>query len=462
MGCGSCGKNWVKPIRYRLLSEKMEPDLSKKLNKFFTVNTSVKSHRPRLNIREKTIDGISISTLLRRFGSPLFVVSSRALAASYKNLSTWLSRLYPNSIVAYSMKTNNLPGICRLFKNQGVIAEVVSSYEYWLAKKLGFKGREIIFNGPNKGNKAIKSALFSGAKVHVDNPDELNYLLSLSASRNKKTKIGIRVNPLSENQSRFGFCIRSGEAEAAIRQISEHPNVRLSGIHFHIGSNVFPSKCYQEATEMVCQFILKFKNLLLPNLQYLDVGGGFPVPGSGAFDDADKTYTIVDYLKRIIEPINRFRLDQLHLIVEPGRYLIDEPIVLLATVISNRIIKTVNNVTVDASLSILPLAQTRRQRVAVIRNIPIRSSSIKTAPRQTTIYGSSCVEIDWLAKGIFSPMTDGDNIVFYNAGAYNISQSNQFISPRPAVIMINNLTIRVLRCRERFEDLIRLDRQDIL
>lgn len=425
-------------------------------------NTLVKSHLPRLNIRQKTIDRVPITALLRRFGSPLFVVSRQAMVKTYKNLSTGLRQLYPNSLVAYSIKTNSVPGICLLLKSQGVLAEVVSSYEYWLAKKLGFENREIIFNGPNKGRKALESSILSGAKVHVDNADELNWLLSFANGRNKKTNIGIRVNPFGENRSRFGFCIRSGEAEAAIRQISEHPSVQLSGIHFHIGSNVFPPDLYREATETACRFILKFKDLLLPNLHYLDVGGGFPVPGSGAFDDADKTYTIEDYLNCIIEPIKRFRIDQLQLIVEPGRYLVDEPIILLATVISNRTRNNVNNVTVNASLSILPLAQTRRQRVAVIRNIPIHSSSIKTAPRQTTIYGSSCVEIDWLAKEVIPSISVGDCIVFFNAGAYNISQSTQFISPRPTVIMINNRTIRVLRTRERFEDLIRLDRKEIL
>lgn len=414
-------------------------------------------HYPRINVNKKTIDGIPVQTLLRTFGSPLFVVSHQAITKTYKHFSSILRKVYPHSFIAYSIKTNNVPGIYKILKDQGALAEVVSSYEYWLAKKIGFKDQEIIFNGPNKGRKALESSILSGAKVHVDNPNELKLFLSLASSRKKKTIIGIRVNPFGENRSRFGFCIPSGEAARAIQLISEFQNVQISGIHFHIGSNVFPPSLYREATEIVCQFILKFKNLLLPNIHYLDVGGGFPVPGSGAFDDADKTYTFGDCLNCIIEPIKRFRLDRLQLIVEPGRCLVDEPIVLLATVISNRIRKSVNNVTVDASMSILPLAQTRRQRVAVIHNFPIRSSPINTAPRQATIYGSSCVEIDWLAKGIFPQIFTGDNLVFYNAGAYNISQSNQFMNLRPAVIGISDGKIKILRRKEVFSDLYRLE-----
>lgn len=414
-------------------------------------------HYPRINVNKKTIDGIPVQTLLQKFRSPLFVVSHQALIKTYKHFSSSLQKVYPNSIVAYSIKTNNVPGICQILKDQGVQAEVVSSYEYWLAKKIGFKDQEIIFNGPNKEKRTVTSALYSGARVHIDNFDELKWILLLAESRKKKISIGIRVNPLNENQSRFGFCIRSGEAEAAIRQISEHPSVQLSGIHFHIGSNVFPPKRYQEATETVCRFILKFKNLILPNLHYLDAGGGFPVPGSGAFDDADNTYTIGDYINCIIEPLKKIRLAQLQLIVEPGRSLIDEPIVLLTTVISSRMRSSMADVTVDASLSIFPLAQTRTQRVAVIQNIPIRSSPIKAAPRQTTIYGSSCVEIDWLAKGVFPLISVGDHIIFFNVGAYNISQSNQFNRPRPAVAIIKDGQATLLRRAERNEDLLKID-----
>lgn len=413
---------------------------------------------PSVDISNYRIDGVNLQTLLKKYGSPLFIVSKQALDEKYAFLSELLANIYPDTSIAYSVKTNNVFGICKIFRQKGAFAEVVSGYEYRLAKKIGYKDSQIIFNGPSKlrDPRTFKSAILRGAVIHLDNEEELRQVLQIADSHNKRISIGIRVS-ISTNKrtSRFGFSIDDSSAMKACHTLSRSKRIILNGLHFHIGSNVDDINSYSRATETACKLILAIEHSQDAKIEYLDVGGGFPSVGSGAFDNALHPHTMRQYLTAIARPLKHYGLDRLRLIIEPGRFLIDEAVALISTVLHARETLIERRVTVDASLSILPLAQTRLQRIAIIPHSEHMNKRLQR--KKTTIYGSSCVEIDWLAKGKYPSLFPNDIIIFYNAGAYNISQSTQFINLRPAIININNGKSAVLRQREIFSDLFRLE-----
>jgi len=104
------------------------------------------------------IDGVSVSDLVERFGSPLFVFSERTLIERYRDLEQAFSRRYPSVRLAWSYKTNYLQAICRVFHREGAFAEVVSPFEYDKAVALGIPRERIHFNGPYKPDDALGRA----------------------------------------------------------------------------------------------------------------------------------------------------------------------------------------------------------------------------------------------------------------------------------------------------------------
>lgn len=420
------------------------------------INSFPGSFFPSVNTVDNTIEGVNAFALKEEFGTPLFVISKRALKTKISDFINLLKQTYPNSGMAFSMKTNNLASLNRFFKDNGFLIETVSAYEYWLAKKLGFKKNKIILNGPYKSHYLLRQAITDSALIHIDNFSELATIIKLTNELKKRTSVGIRVNPeVTGRQSRFGFSLKNGDAWKACQEIIVSKWVDLAGLHYHLGSNIFSLDHYRQASESVCRFAVKLMAGLTPKLEYLDVGGGFPSWGGGGSDiSAYLTYS-GKYFEAIAKPILNLKLDYLKLIIEPGRSLVDESIILLSTVIHSSLVEKQQNVVVDASLSILPLAQTRRQRIEIISGPDNQLRPSKMF--QTILFGSSCVESDWLAKQSSAPLQPEDLIIFYNAGAYNISQANQFINLRPAVIGLSGGKTKVLRRKEIFSDLYRLE-----
>ena len=161
--------------------------------------------------------------LIRQYGSPLFIISEKILKQKYFELESALKD-YRHFKIAYSFKTNYIPGICKIFKESGAAAEVVSGFEYWLAKKLGYAGRDIIFNGPYKKDSELLDAICDGCILNADNYFELARLEKIVESKRLTQRIGLRVNmhysrPGSSPWNRFGFNIENGEAVAICSKI---------------------------------------------------------------------------------------------------------------------------------------------------------------------------------------------------------------------------------------------------
>ena len=126
------------------------------------------------------IDGQSIDSLVKEFGSPLFVFSERDLRKKARRMRTAFASRYPNTSFAWSVKTNYLNAIIQVFRKEGWIAEVVSDFEYHKVRKLGVPAKEVVFNGPYKPQAALKLAMKEGALIQIDNWDELSHVEELA------------------------------------------------------------------------------------------------------------------------------------------------------------------------------------------------------------------------------------------------------------------------------------------
>src|SRR3989344_9496339 len=169
---------------------------------------------PSIDVDNETVEGVKIDNLVSQYGSPLLIFSKRIILEKYRKLKDALERHYPNAQIAYSVKTNYLPALVNILKQEGAFAEVVSGFEFWLAKRLGFKPQEIIFNGPDKKTADIETALREGVILNVDNQQELERIGHISQKLDGEATIGLRVCTTigSYEWSRIGFNLDNGEA----------------------------------------------------------------------------------------------------------------------------------------------------------------------------------------------------------------------------------------------------------
>ncbi len=142
----------------------------------------------------REIDGVNVTSLVSKYGSPLYVVSEKTLRIKYKEFIKALRNLYPDTFIAYSYKTNYLSGVCSILHQEGAWAEVVSSFEYDIALDLGMEDQHIVFNGTYKEKDKLIRAIKGRGMINIDSQNEIYQLENLSTSRTNPAKVGVRIN----------------------------------------------------------------------------------------------------------------------------------------------------------------------------------------------------------------------------------------------------------------------------
>ena len=138
----------------------------------------------------KEIDGATIDDLVSKYGSPLYVFSEKVLRERCRQLSKAFDNAYPNVTFGWSYKTNYLQAICAIMHQEDSIAEVVSSFEYDKARKLGIEGNQIIFNGPLKSMAALEKAVKENAIINIDHIDEIYDLEKIAKNWTEPSILG--------------------------------------------------------------------------------------------------------------------------------------------------------------------------------------------------------------------------------------------------------------------------------
>ena len=187
----------------------------------------------------KQIEGVSVKSLLKDYGSPLFVLSERKIRENYRNAKRIFETRYPKVQFAWSYKTNYLNAVCNTFHQEGSWAEVVSRFEYEKAINNGVSGDKILFNGPDKTNSDLRLAINNNSPIHIDHLDELYRLTEIATEMNKKPRVAVRVNMdtgIYPMWDRFGLNYENGQAWDAINKIMASGKLNLVGLHCHIGT----------------------------------------------------------------------------------------------------------------------------------------------------------------------------------------------------------------------------------
>ena len=433
-----------------------------------------------LNMRTSSVfeEVDDIEKLLNKYDSPLFLLSEKKLRSKYNEFKDAFTEEGIETIIGYSYKTNYLPALCSILKQEGAWAEVVADMEYKLARSLNIPGSRIIFNGCYKTETELNKAVSEDALINIDSFNELELLDRVAGSLGKKARTGIRINFVMGNMpwTKFGFNYESGEAKEALEKISKKKNIKFEAIHNHSGTFNVDPKMYSKSTRIIIELAEYAKKLGL-NTKIIDVGGGFPssnklkpqydIPGGSKYNEntlQQFSSAIMNHLKKAKHLFNKGKPI---LILEPGRAIVDEAMQLISKVVSKK--KDANgndSIVMDAGVNILPTAYWYdfEPKLANKLNGSNNNLSSKTKKNGSNyngpvkMYGPLCMQIDSINESVNLPSVElGDVIVFSNVGAYNLTQSMQFIQTRPAVVLLGSNGVELIRRKETWRDIFKLD-----
>lgn len=404
------------------------------------------------------IDGVAIDELVARYGSPLFVFSEQSLVGRYHDLRQAFARRYAKVRLAWSYKTNYLQAICRVFHREGAWAEVVSPMEFDKAVHTGVPVDHIHFNGPFKPDAAIETAVRGGSPIHLDSFDELHRVERICERLGQRARVAIRVNLAVEGLppwSRFGLNLESGQAREAARRVVAGGKMDLVGLHCHIGTFILGPVAYGIAAAKIVDLANQLKHELGLKLEFIDLGGGFASRNTlkDQYLSGDQA---APSFERYADPIcdELAKLDYAPaelptLVLETGRALCDDAGYLVSSVVaSKRLPDGRRALVIDAGVNLLFTSFWYKHEVLPAQATPGTQEA-------TVLYGPLCMNIDVLRDSVqLPPLEAGERLVFRNVGAYNVTQWMQFITLRPAVVMVGrDGQVATIRRAELLSDL---------
>ncbi|OYT12347.1 MAG: diaminopimelate decarboxylase [Bacteroidetes bacterium 4572_112] len=404
------------------------------------------------------IDGASVKEMIANHGSPLFVISEATIRKTYRTAKRAFTTRYPKVQFAWSYKTNYLNAVCNTFHQEGSWAEVVSGFEYEKAMRNGVDGRHIIFNGPDKTEADLLKAIENKSLIHIDHLDEYYMITKIAEETKLRPQVAIRVNMdtgIYPMWDRFGFNYENGQAWDVLNKIMMGKKMDLIGLHSHIGTYMMKAEPYGIAASKLADLAVGLRQKYDHYVKYIDLGGGFASKNTlkGAFLPAEDTNpTFDDYAEAITSALLNSNINPEHLptlILETGRALIDDAGSLLGTVITNKRNSVgARNTVLDIGVNILFTSFWYDHKIT-----PAQEFSHHV--EDTKIYGPLCMNIDVIRENVsLPPLNAGDNIVMHRVGAYNMTQWMQFITLRPAVVMISETgDVNVIRDSEKIENI---------
>jgi diaminopimelate decarboxylase len=414
------------------------------------------------------IGGMDTVELAKQFGTPVYVYDVALIRERARGFRQTFEELGVKSQVAYASKAFSSIAMIQLAEEEGLSLDVVSGGELYTALAAEFPVERIHFHGNNKSREELEMALHYGVGcIVVDNFDELELLKSVCESKNTKTKILLRVTPgieahthdyilTGQEDSKFGFDLQNGQAEAALKQAISSPWLETLGIHCHIGSQIFETTGFILAAEKIFEKLSDWKKELAYEPAVLNLGGGFGI----RYTDEDAPIAASEYVEEIISEVKKLagshQMEMPEIWIEPGRSLVGDAGTTLYKTGSRKDVPNVRHyLAVDGGMSdnIRP-ALYQAKYEAVLANRPLEK-----AEETVSIAGKCCESGDMLIWDLPLPKAEREDLLaVFCTGAYGYSMANNYNRiPRPPVVFVENGEARLVVKRESFEDLIRLD-----
>lgn len=418
------------------------------------------------------IGGMDAVDLARRFGTPLYAFDEAHIRRMMRTYKSVIDGEYGgNGTVLYASKAFSCEAIYAIARQEGIGVDVVSGGELYTAVQSGFPSDKIYMHGNNKLERELEYALECGVgNIVVDSFREADMLDSIAAGKNIIQKVLIRINPgveahthafvqTARTDSKFGFSILDGTAEAIAKHVLAKKNLELRGFHCHIGSQIFEKQSFVLAANKVMQFAAEIRDGLGFEVKELNIGGGFGVWYNS--DDPELKYEdYADYLKALVAAVKqnaaKYKLAEPYLLLEPGRSIVGEAGITLYTVGAIKDIPAVKKyVAVDGGMFENPRYALYQSRYTAL----LANRANEPCTEKVTVAGKCCESGDLIAVDVPLPEAQsGDILAVLTTGAYNYSMaSNYNRNFIPAAVLVNNGEAEYIIRPQTYEDLVRND-----
>ncbi|MFE7278136.1 diaminopimelate decarboxylase [Streptomyces sp. NPDC057623] len=412
---------------------------------------------------ELTVGGVPLAEVADRFGTPVYVLDEdevRERCRTYRHA-------FPEAEVLYAAKAFLCRAMARWVAEEGLGLDVCSAGELQLAVTTGFPPERIVLHGNAKSPRDLDTALRLGVgRIVIDSPSEIPRLAAAVGPHGHQ-KVMVRVVPgvsagghekirTGTEDQKFGLSIPDGYAQHAIARILDQPQLELTGLHCHLGSQITSVKPYVAAVRRMVGLMARLyeqHGLVLPEL---DLGGGHGIayrPGEPALD---LTALARKVRAELAGACGAAGLAVPRLVIEPGRAIVGPAGIALYRVLAVKRTGAHTYVAVDGGMSDNP-----RPALYGVRYAPRLVGRHSTAdPARVTVVGRHCEAGDIVAADVELPddIRPGDLLAVPAAGAYHLSMASGYnLVGRPPVVAVDDGLARLLIRRESLEDISRRD-----
>ena len=413
------------------------------------------------------IGGCDTVELADKYGTPLYVIDEKTLRSVCEDYKKAFSS-YPKTQIMYASKAMCTSAVAKILSDEGLGFDVVSGGEIFTVYKSGADMDKVLFNGNNKSYDELKLALDLGVgRISADNFLELALLNEIAKNNNKIANILLRITPGIECHtheyiqtghldSKFGFDLTQID-DAIDLILNEYTNLKLHGLHAHIGSQIFETNIYPDEIEILIKEIARIKEKFGIDLDEINIGGGVGVKYIQQ-DNPPSVYDVGEIIiSKIRESSDKYSINPPKLFLEPGRSIISTCGVTLYTVGSSKQVPNGRKyVAVDGGMADNP----RPSLYQAIYHAEIANKKDVDNIEKVTIAGRFCESGDILIENIELPeLEEGDILCVYNTGAYNYSMASNYNRvQKPAMVLVNNSQSDIIVERESLEDLVSHDK----
>jgi len=397
------------------------------------------------------VDRAVLKEIAAQVGTPCYVYSADRILSRYREYAEALAGCAHT--ICYAVKANSNLAVLRLLAEAGSGFDIVSGGELFRVLKAGGAASKTVFSGVGKTADEIEYALDNDIfGFNSESEAELELINSIAGRRGVKPRVALRVNPdvdasthpyISTGLRQHKFGIDIYEAENVYERAMKLPHLALESVSCHIGSQILEPGSIHEAIAKMLALVERLKARGLA-ITHLDLGGGLGV----AYKPGEQSPSIAEFIGRIRE---KTAGSGLHLMLEPGRSIVAEAGLLLTRVVARKRNADKEFVIVDAAMNDL-LRPSLYQAYHDI--LPVEANEKPTI--SADIVGPVCETGDFFARDReVAAVEPGELMEVRMAGAYGFVMSSNYNSrPRSAEVLVVGTTFRVVRRRERYEDLV--------
>ena len=395
------------------------------------------------------IEKVSVQNIAKRYGTPAYCYSFSKLKENINNFKKKFESFSP--LICFSVKSNSNINLIREIKKFGLGADVVSIGELMLALKAGVNPKKIVFSGVGKTSEEISFAISKKILlINAESSSEIKEIDRIAKLRKKKVDVGIRLNPNTDaktlNQISTGkkenkFGVDNKTFQELVDYSKNSKNINLKCLSVHIGSQILDYKPYEKMLKSIGKIIDRVDY----KFEYIDLGGGMGI----SYNKDKKKLNYQRYNVAIQKFLKNYRSK---IIFEPGRSIVGNTGTLLSKVIYIKKNEKRDFIILDSAMNDLI-------RPALYGAIHRILPSIKRLQNSKKIYefvGPICESTDKFATlKKFQKLNEKDIIALCDVGAYGMSLSSNYnIRLKSIELLIKGSNIKVIRKRQRYEDLI--------